>query len=63
MEVLRGDDSFGHTLFRSTVNYGLAGDCYSKALCMPRGFFNIDLSGTGLRVRKHYRKNTYNKCS
>ena len=51
MEVLRWDDSFGDTVFGNNVSYGVAADCYSRALCMPHGFFNVDLSGTGLRVR------------
>jgi hypothetical protein len=39
-------------VFRTNVSYGKAADCFSRALCMPRGLFNIDLTGTGLRVRK-----------
>ncbi|CAB4034681.1 venom prothrombin activator pseutarin-C non-catalytic subunit-like, partial [Paramuricea clavata] len=51
MEVLRWDNSFGYNVFLTNVSYGNAGDCFSKALCMPRGLFNIDLTGTGLRIK------------
>lgn len=55
MAVLRWDNSFGYNVFRTNVSYGTAADCFSRALCMPRGLFNIDLTGTGLRVtRKLY---------
>ena len=52
MEVLGWDNSFGYTVFGTNVSYGTAGSCFSPALCMPRGYFNIDLTGTGLGVRK-----------
>ena len=34
------------------VRYGRAGDCYSAASKCHKGRFQIDLSGTGLRMRK-----------
>ena len=52
MEVLRRDNTFGQTTFGTNVIYAMAGSCFSKALCLPRGHFNIDLTGTGLKVRK-----------
>lgn len=51
MQVLRSDYRFASTVYRADVSYGTAEGCFSRALCMPRGLFNIDLTGTGLRVR------------
>ena len=58
MEVLRWDDRFATTVYRSNVGYGTAASCLSSALCMPRGLFNIDLTGTGLRVSENLSNKT-----
>ena len=58
MEVLRWDDRFATTLYRANVSYGYAGGCFSRALCMPRGLSNIDLTGTGLRVSENFNNMT-----
>ncbi|XP_028409645.1 uncharacterized protein LOC114532360 [Dendronephthya gigantea] len=51
MEVVRDDHSFGSTLFGKDIRYAHAYDAFSVALCEPRGMFNIDLTGTGLRIK------------
>ena len=35
------------------IPYGSAGDCFSSSRKCPMGKFQIDLSGTGLRLSEH----------
>lgn len=49
--VLRDDYTFADTV-GNPVRFGRAGDCYSAASPCKRGKFQIDLTGTGLRVRR-----------
>jgi len=47
----RDDFTFADTL-GNPVRYGRAGDCYSASKSCHRGKFQIDLTGTGLRLHK-----------
>lgn len=49
--VQRDDFQFSKTE-GNPVRYGRAGDCYSAASKCHKGKFFIDLTGTGLRMRK-----------
>lgn len=48
--IHRDDFTFADTI-GNHVRYGRAGDCYSAASKCHRGRFQVDLTGTGLRVR------------
>uniref|UniRef100_A0A1B6E0Y8 Peptidase M12B domain-containing protein n=1 Tax=Clastoptera arizonana TaxID=38151 RepID=A0A1B6E0Y8_9HEMI len=49
LRVYTNDFTFSHQALGRRINYGEAGDCYSRMNC-PQGRFSINLSGTGLRV-------------
>ena len=55
MEVIREDYTFAR-VSHTAIPYGEAGDCYTShddntmATCGVKGFFKIDLNGTGLLV-------------
>ncbi|XP_054290364.1 A disintegrin and metalloproteinase with thrombospondin motifs 20-like [Macrosteles quadrilineatus] len=52
LKIISNDWTFSKQVKGARVEYGVAGDCYSRARC-PQGRFSINLSGTGLRVSPH----------